>query len=101
MCVCVCVWAGRFKYALLIVLQGLPGGCNMTAADLAGVRNLGRSTCSASASAIAGGKETWCRLGTVFSVGPPLMRSLVTAEPKGAHGTADEAFVVLTCACHL
>ena len=27
--------------------------------------------------------------------------SIVTAEPKGAYGTTDEDFIVLTCACSL
>ena len=50
---------------------------------------------------IARKKETWCRLDTVLSVGPQLIPSRVTAEAKGACGTTDEAFVVLTCACAL
>ena len=62
-----------------------------------GLRNLSHSTCSASA--IARRKETECQLDTVFSVGPQLIQWLVTAEPKGADGTTDEDFLVLTCAC--
>ena len=38
-------------------------------------------------------------LDTMVSVGPPLIQSFVTAEPKGAYGTTDEDLIVLTCAC--
>ena len=83
--------------ALSIGLRGWLGGCNITAADLTGLRSLSHSTCRANA--IARNKETWCQRDTVLSLGPRLIQPLVTAEPKGAYGTTDEGFLVLTCAC--
>ena len=36
---------------------------------------------------------------TMLSVSPQLIKALMPAEPKGAYGTADEDFLVFTCAC--